>query len=124
MITRNRISAAILMGLCWAAASGAAQADTNTAMQQLALHKACVEKGGRFEQSWIYNDQGVQWGKVVSCSTSAGYVTCQGNTCRGSRWAHANGSTGNEEKSKSDGAVRFPAEPVAFSAALSTLSGD
>ena len=116
---------AALIGLGWAGASTAAYAESNTALQHAALRKACTDQGGRFELSWIYNDQGLQWGKVLSCATSAGYVTCQGNVCRGGRWVLADGVTpvqgGTENE---DSAVQFPAEPVAFSAALAALSGE
>ena len=124
-ITMKHALAAVLMGLCLTAVSGAAGAESDTARKQLALRQACTEQGGRFEQSWIYNDQGMQWGEVLSCSTSAGYVTCQDNVCRGGRWAFDNNATAAKTgPDDSDGAVRFPAEPASFSAALSQLSGN
>lgn len=116
--------AAVLVGLCSAFVSGAAFAESNTAVHHAALRKACTAQDGRFEQSWAYNDQGVQWGKVVSCVTSAGYVRCQDNTCRSGRWALRGSSTASKTGStKNDGVARFAAEPAAFSAALAALSG-
>lgn len=116
--------AAALIGLSWAMAAGAAHAESNRALQHAALRKACTEQGGRFEQSWAYNDQGVQWGKILSCSTGAGYVTCQDNFCRGGRWVWPDGGAAAEiGPDDNDGAVRFPAEPGAFSAALAAFSG-
>ena len=77
----------MLIGLCWAFVSGAAHAEGNTALHDAALRKACIERDGRFERSWIYSDQGLRWGRVVSCATGAGYIGCQGSFCRGARWA-------------------------------------
>lgn len=120
----NYVPAAVMIGLCWAVVSGAALAEGNTALQHAALHKACAEQGGRFERSWTYNDQGTQWGEVLSCSTSAGYITCQANVCQGSRWALPDGVTAAGGGPDSDsGTVQFPADPAAFSAALAALSG-
>ncbi len=120
----NHALATALIGFCWAAVSDAAHAESNTASQHAALRNACTAQGGRFEQSWAYNDQGVQWGRVLSCSTSAGYITCQGDVCRGIRWDRPDGVTAADiGPNDSDGAAQFPAEPVAFSAALAALSG-
>jgi hypothetical protein len=80
--------------------------------------------GGRFELSWIYNDQGVQWGEVLSCSTNAGYITCQDDICRAGRWAPADGVMAADGRSADDDdAGQFPAEPTAFAAALAAFSG-
>ncbi len=78
-----------------------AHAGSNTALQRVALRQACTDQGGRFETSWMYNDQGAQWGRVLSCVTSARSITCQGNVCR----------------------VKPAGRPVTFSAALASLSG-
>lgn len=119
----NHALAIALIGLCLAVVLGVAHAGSNTTAQY-ALRKACTEQGGRFERSWVYNDQGVQWGRVLSCSTGAGYITCQDNVCRGGRWDRPDGVTAADiGPDDSNGAVRFPAEPVAFSAALAALSG-
>lgn len=118
----NHALAVVLIALCWAVVSSAVHAESNTALRHAELRKACTEQGGRFELSWIYNDQGVQWGKVLSCSTGTGYITCQGNVCRGGRWVLSDGVTAVEAGPDGDSVVRFPAEPAAFSAALAALS--
>lgn len=117
------VLATALAAFGWAVVSGAAHAGNDLASQHAALRKACTEQGGRFEQSWIYNDQGIRWGEVRSCSTSAGYITCQGNFCRGGRWAPLGGVPAAAGRPENDGAMRFPAEPAAFSDALAVLSG-
>ncbi|MCG8542779.1 MAG: hypothetical protein MJE12_01090 [Alphaproteobacteria bacterium] len=117
------VQAAILIGLGWTTVSGAARAAENTALHHSVLRKACAEHGGRFQESWIYNDQGVQWGKVLSCATSAGYVSCQGNFCRGSRWARGQGATAqNGGPDNKDRVMQFTTDPADFSAALIALS--
>jgi len=119
----NHAQAAVLIGLCLAFVSGNAYAENNTASHNAALRKACVQQDGRFEQSWIYNDQGVQWGKVVSCTTSSGYVRCQDNHCRSGRWILRDGATASNAGSGDKGTVKqFLAEPAAFSKALAALS--
>ena len=102
----NQALVAAMIAVSGVVAPGVVQAGSEAAPGIAALQKACTEVGGRFELSWAYDDQGVQWGRVVSCSTELGQITCQDNICRG------------------DGAPRFPAEPLAFSAALAELSGE
>jgi len=46
------------------------------------LYRACTVAAGRFEQSWSYNDTGVQWGEIASCVTDSVRLTCQGNVCK------------------------------------------
>ena len=100
-------------------------AGDNIAVQHLTLQKACTAQGGRFERSWTYDDQGVQWGKVVSCSTGHGYITCRADVCRAGRWVKSDGeAVANARKGKTKGSLEFPAEPVAFSAALSVISAN
>lgn len=115
--------AAVLFGLSLAFVSGVAHAESNKALNHAALRKVCTEQDGRFEQAWLYNDQGMQWGDVVSCVTNTGYIRCQGNFCRSGRWmrrdAVAASSTGAR---KNDVVEQFVAEPAAFSAALTALS--
>lgn len=119
----SHAQAAVLIGLCLAFVSGTAQAENNTASHNAALRKACSEQDGRFEQSWVYNDQGVQWGEVVSCTTSSGYVRCQDNHCRSGRWILRDGATASKAGSVNKGTVKqFLAEPAAFSNALAALS--
>jgi hypothetical protein len=45
------------------------------------LQRACTVAAGRFEQGWLYNDTGVQWGKITSCVTDTIRLTCQDDTC-------------------------------------------
>ena len=118
------VPTAALIGLCWAAVSGAAQAESNTALLHAAMRDACNEQGGRFERSWSYNDQGMKWGEILTCATSAGYVKCQGKVCQSGRWVRRDGATATGAgPGKNDGAVQFPAEPAGFSAALAALAG-
>ena len=99
----TRVALALAIGTVGAiTATAAAHAESNTASQHIALRQACSEQGGRFEASWMYNDQGTQWGRVLSCVTSARSITCQGNVCR----------------------VEAAGRPVTFSAALASLSGN
>jgi len=122
-VKANHTLASVLIGLCCVVVSGAAHAESNTALQNAALRNACKEQGGRFEQSWSYNDQGIRWGKILSCSTSAGYITCLGNVCRGGHWAPLKRSVTTDGRPADHSDVtRFPAEPAAFSAALAALS--
>lgn len=46
------------------------------------LQRACTVAAGRFEEGWIYNDTGVQWGEFTSCVTENIRLTCQDDTCR------------------------------------------
>lgn len=121
-VQANHALAVVLIALGWAVSSSAAHAESNTALRHAELRKACTQQGGRFEQSWIYNDQGVQWSRVLSCSTSAGYITCQGKVCRGGRWILSDGVPAAEAGLDDDSVVRFAAEPAALSAALAALS--
>ena len=118
----NQTLAAALVGIFGAMVPAAVHAENFTALQYIALQEACTEGGGRFESSWVYNDRGVRWGRVLSCSTSAGYSTCQDGICRGDRW---NGAVMVQDRRHGNGgAMEFLAEPVAFAAALSVLAGE
>ncbi len=108
----NQTMAAAAIGLCCAILSNAANAESNTVARQAELHQACMQHDGQFEQSWIYNDQGVKWGKVVSCTTKTGKIKCQGDVCRSDSVTASNNL-----------AESFPAEPAAFSNMLTALSG-
>ena len=110
---------AAMIGLSGVGVPGAVHAGNEAVPGLAAMQKACTDSGGRFELSWAYDDQGVQWGRVVSCSTESGHITCQDNICRGNRGVLTDGG-----RDRSDGAMWFPAEPLAFSAALSELSGE
>ncbi|MDJ0948576.1 MAG: hypothetical protein QNJ94_06615 [Alphaproteobacteria bacterium] len=121
--TMNRTLAAVLMGLGWTLASSAALAESNAAVQHAGLRKVCIEHDGRFERSWLYNDQGMQWGEQLSCTTDRGFVTCRDKVCRSGRWTRADGvavEAGRQDRA--DGATRFPAEPVALADALAALA--
>lgn len=114
---------AVLLGLFALPGSGAVLAESNTALQHAALRAACAEQSGRFEKSWAYNDQGVRWGEILTCSTSFGQVTCQDNLCRSARWVVRSSAMATVDGSGSgDSGQRFVAEPRAFSAALAALS--
>lgn len=53
------------------------------------LQRACTVAAGRFEQGWIYNDTGVQWGEVTSCVTENIRLSCQDDICRVTGLGHA-----------------------------------
>lgn len=113
----NQALVAAVIGFSGLVVPGVVHAGNEATPRLAALQKACIEGGGRFELSWAYDDQGVQWGRVVSCSTELGHITCQDNICRGDR-----GVLPDDSQDRGDSAMRFPAEPMAFSAALSELS--
>ncbi|MBE9558461.1 MAG: hypothetical protein IMF08_16510 [Proteobacteria bacterium] len=46
------------------------------------LQRACTVAAGRFEEGWVYNGTGVQWGEITSCVTENIRLTCRGDTCR------------------------------------------
>jgi len=106
--------AAVLIGLGGTLVSGAAYSDSNTAVRHAGMRKVCTQHGGRFEQSWLYNDQGVQWGKVLSCATRWGSITCRENVCRSRRRSLSGGMK--------DGNGQFPAKPDALAGALAALA--
>ena len=106
------ILAVSLAGFCIPVIYGSANAGSAMATRHAAIRDACTEQGGRFEVTWMYNDQIVRWGDVVSCTTREGLVRCEGKTCRASRWV--TGTVGM--KTAAD-------RPVSFTDALTTLSG-
>ena len=77
-IAKTSIAAAIV-ALGFSAYSSQATEPGSTAD---VLYRACTVTAGRFEQSWSYNDTGVQWGEIASCVTDSVRLTCQGNVCR------------------------------------------
>jgi len=118
-----RFLAVVLFGLGWTVASDAADAGGSTAARYAEMREACGEQGGKFEQSWLYNDQGVRWGEVLSCSTRIGYVSCQDDVCRSGRWGRSGGTATAYSGQSDDGDVmQFPAEPVAFANAVAALA--
>jgi len=118
-----RFLAVVLIGLGWTVVSDAANAGGSTAARYAEMREACGEQGGRFEQSWLYNDQGVQWGEALSCATSVGYVTCQDNVCRSGRWGRSDGMTTASGGQADDGDVmEFPAEAATFLDAVAALA--
>lgn len=122
---RCGVLAAVLMGIGWTLGSGAAYSDNSTAVRQADMRKVCIEHGGRFERSWLYNDRGVQWGEVLSCATRAGSVTCKENVCRSRRSVRTGGATvPADRRNHNVGAVGFPAEPIALAEALSALAAN
>ena len=111
--------APVLIGMCWAGVQGSVAAEYDTA----SWREACTVHGGLFEQTWAYNDQGMKWGEILSCSVDAGTITCRSGICRIGR-----GSRPGDVMATTDGRVgfgvekQFPAETQAFSAALLRLS--
>jgi hypothetical protein len=105
-----------VIGFGWVFVSSPASADGNTALRYAELRQACAEQGGRFERSWRYNDQGMQWGEVLTCSTGTGYVACQDDVCRSGRWGRA-------EDPANKTAARFPVEPATVAGVLAALAG-
>ena len=109
------VLAAVLIGLGGTLVPGAAYSDANAAVRLDGMRKMCTKHGGRFERSWLYNDQGVQWGEVLSCATRWGSITCQENVCRSRRRDRAGEAAGR--------AKQFPAKPAAIAGALAALAG-
>jgi hypothetical protein len=122
---KNFTLAVLLAGLCWSVSSSAAHSDSNLALQYAAMRTACADRGGRLEKSWMYNDQGVRWGRVVSCSTSVGFIRCENDLCRINRWGSREGAwMAKGERATDHSALRFEAEPKAFFEALVALSSN
>ena len=103
------------------AAAGTAQADESMAMQHAEMRQACAAQDGRFEKSWMYNDQGMKWGLVLSCVTGAGIVSCQDNVCETRRWARRD-TTGTDSELETTKVIRTQTEPAVFADALAALS--
>ena len=57
------------------------------------LQRACTVAAGRFEQGWIYNDTGVQWGEITSCVTENIPLSCQEDICRATGLEHTGRTT-------------------------------
>ena len=112
------VRAAVLIGLTGTAYStGAGAADLITP-RQAQFQQACTQFGGRFEQGWRYNDQGVQWGKVISCAADGVAITCEGESCSAiARDASNRRSTVGADAER---VLTFAAEPAAFAAVLSS----
>ena len=122
-ISKTYAMAVLLTGLFWTAASNCAQAGNSAASQHATMREACTKQGGRFELSWMYNDQGVRWGKVLSCSTSNGFIRCQGGLCRvGRRVSRDTDVAAKERDAKELRAMQFAAKPATFFEALAALS--
>ena len=86
------------------------------------MRQICAEQGGRFEQFWRYNDQGMQWGHVMSCTTNAGFVTCQDSVCRSGQWVRTADGRVVDEPGGDDSTVNFPTDPAAIARALVALA--
>jgi hypothetical protein len=52
-----------------------------------ALERACTAAAGRFETDWSYDDNGVQWGRLATCTTEEVRLSCQGSVCHAKRFA-------------------------------------
>ena len=119
---RSGVLAALLIGMGWAAASGSSQAESTASLTEAEVRQICAEYGGRFEQFWRYNDQGMQWGHVMSCTTDAGFVTCQDRVCRSGQWVRPEGGEVANEPGGDGDSVRFPTDPDAIARALVALA--
>lgn len=123
MNARNsRALAALMIGLGCAAVSGAARAESDTTTLHAEMREICAELGGRFEETWRYNDQGVQWGRVASCSTSAGHVICQGSVCQTSRQALSKPRLIGKGPDSNGSTAKIPSNSSAIAGALAALS--
>ena len=111
---------AVLIALTGTAYSIGANAADLITPQQAQFQEACTQFGGRFEQGWRYNDQGVQWGKVISCAADGVSITCEGESC--SAKARDDSLRGSAVGSATDakGVLTFAAEPAAFAKVLSS----
>ena len=108
------VLAAVLIGLGFTLVSGVAYSDGNSAIRISDMRHVCTKHGGRFAQSWLYNDRGAKWGEVLSCATPWGSITCQKNICRSQRRVHCGAVDGR--------AKQFPARPGAIAEALIALA--
>jgi len=118
-----RVLAFALVGLGCAVYAGSVSAESRIGALQTEMQKACVELGGRFEQSWKYNDQGMQWGRVLSCSTSMGTVTCQDRICQSIQSTRPDSVAGTGRwTDPSDSASTFPINSADFASALAALA--
>ena len=124
MTRRQQTTAVVLAVLASLMMAGTANAGSDHAQRHEAMRKACSEQGGRFEQSWRYNDQGMQWGDMVSCSTSIGFVKCEDEVCRSGRWSEANpGAPANGVPGLTNGTAQASAGPSTFADLLAQLTG-
>ena len=115
--------AAIALGLSWGFVASPANAGSEIASQRDGLREVCTRQGGLFERSWAYNDQGMKWGEILSCSTSTGTIICRSGVCRVGARSRSNGATmAAGDATGIGGTAPFPAEMHAFSAALSGLN--
>ena len=121
-VRRSGALAAVLFGLGWAAASGPSHAESTPPLPQAEIRQVCTEQGGRFEQFWRYNDQGTQWGHVMSCTTDAGFVTCQDRVCRSGQWLRPGGGKVANKTEEDGDTVQFPTDPDAIARALVALA--
>ncbi len=113
---------AVLIALTGTAYSIGANAADLITPQQAQFQEACAEFGGRFEQGWRYNDQGVQWGKVISCAADGVAITCEGDSCSAiARDASNRRSTVGADAER---VLTFAAEPAAFAEILSSRVKD
>ena len=120
---RSYTLAAALICLGWAFTSGIANAESDMTGSEVEMHKACAEQGGRFEQSWLYNDQGTQWGRVVSCSTDVGTVICRDKVCQSTRRERPGGATApGNGTGDVHGTELIPNEAATFASLLATLA--
>ena len=121
-VTQSHALAAALFGLACAFAPGSLQAESTTPEMPSEIRRICAEHGGRFEEFWRYNDEGMQWGHVMSCSTSTGFVTCQDSVCRSGHWVRPDGGKADNEAGGDDRAAQFPTDPATIARALVALA--
>ncbi len=121
-VRRSQALVAAMIGLAWALAPGSSQAESITPELQSEVRQICAEHGGRFEEYWRYNDQGMQWGHVMSCSTGTGFVTCQDRACRSGHWVQPDGGTADNEAGGNDATAQFPTDPATIARALVALA--
>lgn len=79
------IQALVTIGLSWAFGSVMAAEAERTAELERQFEKVCLMYGGHFEQGWRYNDQGLQWGKRLTCAAGSISITCEGDSCAATR---------------------------------------
>ncbi len=114
------VRTALLIGLSGTAYSTGASAADLITPRQAQFQQACTQFGGRFEQGWRYNDQGVQWGKVISCAADGVAITCEGESCSATARDASNRGITVGAAADAERVLTFAAEPAAFAEVLSS----
>lgn len=114
------VRTALLIGLTGTALSTGASAADMITPRQTQFQQACTQFGGRFEEAWRYNDQGVQWGKVISCAADGVSIICEGESCAAVARDDSRQRSTVGAATDANGILTFAAEPTTFAKVLSS----